>query len=192
MKKQKANGKARLPKFFATTNPGKAKEVAHILKNNIKQIKIDFVEPQSMDIDYVGRFKAEYAYKVVGEPVLVEDTSFEVEALNGLPGTLIKFFIDHLGTDGILEIMKGKKNRNATATTEFAFFDGEKFVTSKAKISGTIPFSQRGSSEKGFSWDIIFVPKNSSKAYGEMTREEKAKISMRGKALKNMLRQLRD
>ncbi len=187
-KKINENGSGTLPRFFATTNPGKAKEVARIIKKDIKQIKIDFIEPQSMDIDVVARFKAEYAYKAVGEPVLVEDTSLEIEALNGLPGTLIKFFMDHLGNQGILDIIKDKKNRNATATTEFAFFDGEKCVTSKAKMKGTIPFSQRGDTKKGFGWDVIFVPAGSKKSYGEMTREEKSKCSMRGKALRDMIK----
>ncbi len=174
---------SKLPRFFATTNPGKAREVNAILGRRLKVVKIDFVEPQNLDIDVVARFKAEYAYKVMGEAVLVEDTSLEMNALNGLPGTFIKFFLDKFGTKGILDLVKDKKDRKAIASTEFAFFDGTNFTVSKAKVNGTVPLRERG---KGFGWDSIFVPNGSKKSYGEMSRREKSRCSMRSMALRGM------
>ncbi len=178
----------KLPRFFATANKNKFREVSRVMKGKIKQISIDFVEPQSLDIDYVARFKAEYAYKAVGEAVLIEDTSLEIDALNGLPGTLTKFFLERIKQKGILELIKNKKDRRASAITEFALFDGKKFVTATSKLKGRISLVEQGTS---YGWDTIFIPEGSTKTYAELGESEKVKYSMRTNALKKMITKLK-
>ncbi len=180
-------GGAKLPRFFATTNKNKFREVSLVMKGRIKQISIDFIEPQSLDIDYVARFKAEYAYKAVGEAVLIEDTSLEIDALNGLPGTLTKFFLERIKQKGILELIKDSENRDACAVTEFALFDGKKFITAISKLKGKISLSEHGNS---YGWDTIFIPEGSTRTYAELGEREKVKYSMRTRALKGIISKL--
>ena len=52
----------------------------------------------------VAREKALVAYSIVGGPVLVEDSSLCFEALNGLPGVYVKWFMRKLGTDGLVRL----------------------------------------------------------------------------------------
>ena len=40
--------------------------------------------------------------------------------------------------------------------------------------------------DKGFGWDSIFLPDGMDKTFGELTIEEKAKISMRSEAFKKL------
>lgn len=180
---------SKFPRFFATTNKHKFREVSIAMGGRIKQIRIDFVEPQSLDIDYVAKFKAEYAYKAVGEAVLIEDTSLEIDALNGLPGTFTKFFLDRIKQRGIIELIEHKENRGACAVTEFAIFDGKKFVTSVARLRGSISILEKGTA---YGWDTIFIPKGSTKTYAELGEGEKIKYSMRTCALKKMISKLKE
>jgi inosine/xanthosine triphosphate pyrophosphatase family protein len=43
----------------------------------------------------------------IGGPVLVEDTSLCFNALHGLPGPYIKFFLEKLGHDGLNRMIVG-------------------------------------------------------------------------------------
>ena len=55
------------------------------------------------------------------------------------------------------------------------------YIFFKGRINGSIAKKPKG---KGFGWDPIFIPKNYNKTFGELTQEEKNKISMRAKAFK--------
>ena len=57
---------------------------------------------------------------------------------------------------------------------------GKKCIFFQGKSEGEIPLTP---TEGGFGWDGIFVPKGYNKSYGQMTPEEKNKISQRSKAL---------
>ncbi|MBI4133281.1 hypothetical protein HY478_01575 [Candidatus Uhrbacteria bacterium] len=53
------------------------------------------LEPQGISVEDIVRVKARDAYGKVGEPVLVEDTGLAFLAWNGLPGALIKWFLEN-------------------------------------------------------------------------------------------------
>ena len=54
----------------------------------------------------------------------------------------------------------------------------------KGVITGKISPEPRG--KYGFHYDPIFIPKGSEKTFGEMTMEEKNKISHRARAIKKL------
>jgi inosine triphosphate pyrophosphatase len=62
--------------------------------------KIDLPEYQGTP-EVVCREKCKEAAKLVGGPVIVEDTCLCFNALNGLPGPYIKWFLDALKPDGL-------------------------------------------------------------------------------------------
>ncbi len=169
------------PKYFATGNTNKLREVNQILELELKQIKVDLIEPQGLNLDEIIKIKAHDAFRKTGKMVLIEDTSLEFEAWNGLPGPLIKWFLESVGNEGILRMLANELNRRAVAKTALAFFDGHKSHVFIGQLQGKITKQLRG--KKGFGWDPIFIPEGFTKTFAEMTPEEKNSISMRRKAL---------
>lgn len=172
------------PEFFATKNENKLREAGEILGRSLEQISVELFEPQGVKVEDVVREKAEDAFHKTGKFVLVEDTGLEFVAWNGLPGALIKWFLDTTGNEGILKMLSGETNRNAIAKTAVGFFDGAQARVFVGEISGTIPATVRGTG--GFGWDPIFVPDGYEKSFAEMTSAEKNAISMRKLALERM------
>lgn len=147
------------------------------LKIEQLDIDIDIDETQEIDVRRVIEHKAKTAFESVGVPVLVEDTSLEIEAFNGLPGALIKWFLKSVGNDGICKMLSVFVNKKARAVTCVAIYDGTNIIIGEGVASGTISEFPRG--ETNFGWDPIFIPDGYDKTFAEMTSEEKNKISMR-------------
>lgn len=171
-------------KYFATGNQNKLREFNQILGFKLKQIDLDLLEPQAIDVCQVVKEKSKDAFEKTGKPVLVEDTGLEFTAWNGLPGALIKWFLDNVGNEGILKMMFGEENRQAKAKTAVGFYDGKKYHVFVGEVDGEIPLNIRG--EGGFGWDPIFMPKGFSKTFAEMNSNEKNQVSMRKMALKEL------
>jgi len=177
------------PDFFATTNANKLREVNEILGHDLEQISVELLEPQGINVETVVREKAQDAFHKTGKFVLVEDTSLEFAAWGGLPGALIKWFMDTVGNEGILRMLASESNRKAVAKTALGFFDGAESHVFVGSVPGTIPEVIR--STGGFGWDPIFVPDGSSKSFAEMTSDEKNAVSMRKLALERMKMELK-
>jgi XTP/dITP diphosphohydrolase len=63
--------------------------------------------------------------------------------------------------------------------------DGQTLATYDGAVSGTILCSPRGA--QGFGYDPIFFHPPSGKAFAELTREEKERVSHRGAAIRNLV-----
>jgi XTP/dITP diphosphohydrolase len=169
---------------FVTTNQNKIAEASQILGISVNSLKIDLLEPQGLDVVEISRIKAKDAFEKTGLPVIVEDTGLEINSLNGLPGALIKWFMDSVGNDGIIRMLATYTDRSAKATTSVAFCDGDEVKTYIGEITGSIALEPRG--ENGFGWDKIFIPDSISLTFAEMSQEEKNNFSMRTIAFKKM------
>ena len=163
-----------------TSNKYKIGELTSILGIGFKLKKIDIPEIQSLDLDEVITEKAKMAYQKIKKPVLVEDVSFEIEALNGLPGPFIKFFLQTLGTEGIIKLI-GDRPTKTKVTAAVAIYDGAKLKIFKGKVSGKLSKTSLG--ENGFGFDRIFIPKGYKKTFAQTSQAQKNKISHRAKAL---------
>ena len=146
----------------------------------LESIDIDLPEIQSDDSEEIVADKAKRAYEVAGVPVVVEDVSASLSHLNGLPGPFIKFFMKRLGNDALYQLAT-HEGEAATISCAVAYYDGEKLITLRGDVHGTI-VAPRGSD--GFGFDITFVPDGYDKTYAEMTSEEKDAVSHRQKAIK--------
>lgn len=60
----------------------------------------------------------------VGGAVMVEDTSLCFNAMGGLPGPYIKWFLAKLGHDGLNKMLAGFEDKSAYAQCVFAFTPG--------------------------------------------------------------------
>src|SRR5579859_8229615 len=103
---------------FITGNPGKVSLLKQYLDFPVVHTSIDLVEVQSLDLATIVKHKAKEAYRQVGGPVLVEDTSLRFYALGKLPGPLIKGFLTELGTSGLCRLLDGSSERSALAEVQ--------------------------------------------------------------------------
>jgi inosine triphosphate pyrophosphatase len=83
---------------FITSNAGKAKYLTDYFHLSVYHLKLDLNEIQSLSLKEVVEDKARRAFEIVRSPVLVEDVSLTFTALKALPGPLIKWFLETLGT----------------------------------------------------------------------------------------------
>lgn len=58
-------------------------------------------------------------------PVIVEDTCLCFNALGGLPGPYIKWFLKKVGPEGLFKMLQGFDDHTATAMASFAYCDGD-------------------------------------------------------------------
>lgn len=166
-----------------TTNENKLAEINQILGTNHKVSKIDIAEIQSLDLDEVITHKAKEAYKKIKKPIMVEDVSFEIKALGGLPGTFVKFFMETLGTERTAKLI-GRAKSDTKVTCSVAIYDGKNLKIFKGEVEGTLSRKNRGTS--GFFFDKIFIPKGYKKTFAELPTEIKNKISHRARALRKV------
>ncbi|XP_023214807.1 inosine triphosphate pyrophosphatase-like [Centruroides sculpturatus] len=174
--------------IFATSNKKKLEEVIAVLGKSfpfqIENQNIDLPEYQGEPND-ICIAKCKEAACITQSPVIIEDTCLCFNALGGLPGPYIKWFLDKLGPEGLHRLLEGWKDKTAYAICTFAFSEGpnEKVLLFQGQTDGEIVYP-RGAS--GFGWDPCFLPCGYSQTYGEMSAEQKNSISHRFKALQEL------
>lgn len=169
--------------LLATGNEHKARELAQLLARPVQRIKLDLQEIQAVEVSEVIESKAREAYQLVGKPVLVEDTGLAFAAWNGLPGALIRWFLDRVGNDGLCQMLQGYTDMTASAETCIGYFDGASCFVFRGVVSGHLVRTPRGSG--GFGWDPIFVPAGWDKTFAELADEKKL-VSMRRLAVEQL------
>ncbi len=167
--------------YFATGNQEKVKEAEAILEIPIKIINLDLDEVQSLDLEYVARKKAEEAFEKVKEPVIVDDVGVKIDVLNGFPGPLVKFFLNSLGHQKLLELFKNESNRSVTVQNAIGFHDGKSVRVFIGEFRGTIAEEERGNDGWGF--DVVIIPEGETKTLAELGTEHKNKMSHRALSL---------
>uniref|UniRef100_A0A2K6GP71 Inosine triphosphate pyrophosphatase n=1 Tax=Propithecus coquereli TaxID=379532 RepID=A0A2K6GP71_PROCO len=119
-------------------------------------------------------------------PVLVEDTCLCFNALKGLPGPYIKWFLEKLKPEGLHQLLAGHEDKSAYALCTFALSTGdpsEPVHLFRGRTSGQIVVP-RGS--RDFGWDPCFQPDGYEQTYAEMPKAEKNAISHRFRALRKL------
>jgi len=140
---------------FITGNPNKAEYLSKLIGLPISHQKIDLEEIQSLKLEEIVEHKLRQAYAIVQKPIIVEDASLEFEALGGLPGTFIKFFVDNTDEQVICDMVKGR-SRRAWAKSIYGYYDGEHMEFFEGCLEGTIAQTPEG--ENGYGYDRFFVP----------------------------------
>lgn len=143
---------------YITGNKHKASYLARLLGVDLEYRKLDLDEIQSANAETVVEHKVRQAYDILQCPVLVEDTCMGYDALDGLPGPFIKFFIEQdNGAERLCRIGDGLDTRDATASVIFGYYDGEQVVFFHGSIHGKIA-DHPAEMKRGFGWDSIFIP----------------------------------
>ncbi|MGD8524174.1 MAG: XTP/dITP diphosphatase [Desulfobacterales bacterium] len=179
---------------IATRNPNKIAEIKDLLADYPIQIKslddfgpIPSVEEDGDTFDDNAYKKSSFAAKVLGMPALADDSGLVVEALDGAPGVFSARYAGQSATDEqryrkLLAEMKGKTNRKAAfeCVISIAVPSGPA-LTYEARCEGLI--AEKPAGQNGFGYDPIFYYPPLNKTFAQLTREEKSRVSHRGKAL---------
>jgi XTP/dITP diphosphohydrolase len=179
---------------IATRNKGKTKEIKDLFKDfpiDIKNIDdfgpIPHLEEDGDTFDENAYKKASFAARILGLPALADDSGLTVEALKGAPGIHSARYAGENATDEqrylkLLSEMEGVSNRKAAfeCVISIAVPTGPA-LTYEARCEGLITEVPAGSS--GFGYDPVFYYPPYKKTFAELTRQEKNRVSHRGKAL---------
>ena len=182
---------------IASTNPGKTAEIKDLLTDYPIHIKSldDFgpIPPVVEDgetFDENAYKKASFVSRVLGLPALADDSGLVVEALDGAPGVYSARYAGENASDAqrcakLLAAMKGKTNRRAAfnCVISIAVPTGSA-LTYEASCEGLILETPVG--ENGFGYDPIFYYPPFNKTFAELTRQQKSRVSHRGKALREL------
>ena len=179
---------------IATRNKGKTKEIKDLLKGFPVDIKnmdgfgpIPPLEEDGDTFDENAYKKASFTAKILGLPALADDSGLLVEALGGAPGIHSARYAGEDATDEqrylkLLDETQGKSNRSAAFECVICIaVPTGPALTYEARCQGLIAESPAGSN--GFGYDPIFFYPSYKKTFAQLTREEKNRVSHRGKAL---------
>jgi XTP/dITP diphosphohydrolase len=183
--------------LVATTNPNKVAEIGPILSPALNAIGLTLrsLPPDAPPVTE-GRptFSGNAALKALaasgwsGEVALGEDSGLEVDALGGAPGVLSarysgggpaennKLLLERLG--GVPRGRRGARFRTAVA---LKVPDGPLFLA-EGMTEGEITGRPRGSG--GFGYDPVFLSRDLGRTFAEVSRDEKARVSHRSRALR--------
>ncbi len=178
---------------LATQNQGKISEFKELLSSFSIEIKSlqDFgsIPPVVEDgetFEENAYKKAHTTAKILGLPVLADDSGLEVQALDGLPGVRSARYAGEEATDNennikLLEAMKGIIDRRALfkCVISIAVPRGPA-LTYEEECKGEITYEMIGN--HGFGYDPIFYYPSLKKTFAQMSVEEKNRVSHRGKA----------
>lgn len=171
---------------LVTGNLKKLEEVNTILEKDFPRKLInnalDLPEYQGTPDD-VSLAKCQEAARHIKGPVLVEDTCLCFNALGGMPGPYVKWFLKELGPSGLHRLLHGFEDKTAYALCTFAFCEGgpdDPVLLFRGKTPGRI-VEPRGPPD--FGWDPCFQPDGFDQTYAEMAKDIKNSISHRRKAL---------
>lgn len=147
-------------------------------------VKLDLPELQG-EPDDISKQKCIIACEKYNGPVMVEDTSLCFNAYKGLPGPYIKWFLDKMGHDGLVNMLAGFEDKSAYAMCIFSLsrFPGDEVKTFTGVCPGKI-VPARGS--RDFGWDCLFEPTGYGETFGEMDKGVKNIISHRSIALEKV------
>lgn len=181
---------------FATHNAHKALEIAAMLPDGytmktITDIGISEDIPETGDtLEENSRQKVDYVLSRHTCNCFADDTGLMVDALGGEPGVYSARYAGENATyednvNKLLSVMEGIEDRTARFSTVITLSLDGNIYTFTGSVEGDITTSSSGS--EGFGYDPIFLPRESDRTFAQMTMDEKATISHRGRAFAAMI-----
>lgn len=194
-----------MPKYkeliFASHNKGKISEIKNLLSPlGIKvlsgeDLNLPEVEETGTTFEENAYIKALAAAREKNIPCIADDSGLCVDAMGGRPGVYSARYAPNRDFDkGIEKLLNelaetNSNNRSAhfSCVIVLAYPDGA-YKSFEGRVDGRIATKKSG--EMGFGYDPIFIPTGFNRSFAEFDREEKNKISHRGRALQKFINYL--
>lgn len=182
---------------IATRNPGKTAEIRDLLEDfpitimNLEDFgPIPEVEEDGSNFEENAYKKATQVAKILGLPALADDSGLMVDALNGAPGVYSARYAGDGATDEercvkLLSELKGITARKASfeCVLSLAVPSGAA-LTYDGRCDGII--AEKAEGKNGFGYDPIFYCPTLKKTFAQLTRDDKGRVSHRGRALQEL------
>jgi XTP/dITP diphosphohydrolase len=182
---------------IATRNPGKTAEIRDLLEGfpvDIKDLSdfgpIPEVEEDGATFDENAYKKSSFTARILGCPALADDSGLTVAALNGAPGV----FSARYGGEGLsdeercrrlLSEMRGRGDRRAAFECVISLaVPAGPALTYEGRCEGLLLEAPAGAN--GFGYDPVFLYPPFNRTFAELSREEKSRVSHRGKAMREL------
>jgi XTP/dITP diphosphohydrolase len=187
--------------LIATTNPNKVREIRPLLADlDVELLTLaDFApipEPEETGTTFWenARIKALAYAAATGLIAVAEDSGLEVDAMNGEPGVYSARFMgaDTPYPDRFVEIFKriGDNDRTARFVTALAVARGNEILfETETSVEGEIALAASGA--HGFGYDPIFWYPPFEVTTAQLPDSDKAVISHRARAFRDLHRWLR-
>ena len=187
---------------LASANPDKAREIAALLASAAKDVELLPRPPEVPDVVEDGvtlrdnaRLKARALAAATGEAAVADDTGLEVDALAGAPGVWSARYAGEGATyaDNVAKLLAELSRVGASGADRRARFrtvalvawpDGAE-LAAEGVVEGVIAEAPRGTA--GFGYDPVFVPLGpgtDGRTFAELSADEKAGVSHRGRAFR--------
>ena len=188
---------------LASKNAHKLVEMGDILSQLGVEVVLESEAGVDVDVEETGATFEENAYlkahavmEASGLPAIADDSGVCVDALSGAPGVYSARYggpeLDDVGRYRLLlENMRGARDRTAHFTSAIAcVFPNGDTIEAEGICPGMIAYAPQG--DGGFGYDPVFFLPQLRKTYAQLTPEEKAAVSHRGKALEVFDQKLRE
>ncbi|MFO0726959.1 MAG: RdgB/HAM1 family non-canonical purine NTP pyrophosphatase [Myxococcota bacterium] len=186
------------PRFiFATSNAGKAKEMAALLGGRAEILTLkDFpaiVMPEETGATFEenARQKAEHVAGITGLRCLADDSGLEVDALGGAPGVRSARYAPGSDADRMRALLAaleavpdGARAARFRAAIALAC-PGRPTEVTEGRVEGSITRAPRG--EHGFGYDPIFLVAGTDRTMAQLHLDKKSEISHRARAFAALL-----
>lgn len=185
--------------LVATSNAGKMRELAALFADlpvtllSLKDLQAAIPPPDETGETCAdnARLKATAYALASGLPCLAEDSGFEVDALDGAPGVRsarVPGGSDEARNAWVYAQLDALGSRESKArfvsVLALARADGRILHVAEGEVSGTIAPEPRGS--HGFGYDPMLFYPPLARTFAELTLDEKAAVSHRGRASRLM------
>ena len=124
---------------------GEAKAALVDFDIEVENRQFDIDEIQSRDVTAIATDKARKAYKLVGEPVVVTDTSWDIPALHGFPGGYMKDVADWFEPIDFINLLSTHDDKSISFTETIVYQDDKQTRIFSQKFMGKIADKPRGS-----------------------------------------------
>lgn len=181
---------------FASNNKNKIAEIQQLIGDKFEIVSLEDIGctediPETAEtIEGNAMLKAQYVYDKYGLSCFADDTGLEIDALQGEPGVYsARYAGEQKNADDnmalVLQKLENKTNRSAQFKTVIALNFGSEHFLFEGIVKGTITPVKRGN--EGFGYDPIFQPEGFDVTFAEMSMQQKATISHRGKAVEKLV-----
>ena len=164
--------------YFVTSNSRKVYSLQRRLKDlpyDIVQKNIKLNEIQSDSIKEVAIAKANFAYKKLKKPLIVNDSGLVIPELNNFPGPYTKYVTNTIGNKGILKLLENNLQRSAYTTQTLVYIDEyAKQYVFEDRVWGSIA-NYENNIETDVNWGKIwniFIPKGADNVQSALSEKE--------------------
>lgn len=163
---------------FVTNNKLKTKIARHSLSSFgilVEQVKLNLPEIQSDSVEEIAIHSAKTACEMIGKPIIVGDTGFFIEFLNGFPGPYIKYINSKLRALQFAQLYTDVVNPKAYFFDVLSYCEpGKEPMCFFSKTYGHLLSAPKGYSDQMI--ESLFVPQHYSKTLAEMSEREQVQL----------------